>query len=234
MWSAMLGMRCLVVEDDHRVASMLGRLLSKEGFVVDRARTGTDAVRKALRHTYSCIVLDLMLPEMDGLEVCREVRSAGCTSPILMLTARTALADRVAGLDEGADDYLGKPFAPTELLARLRALLRRVPDDHAPVVQLGEFVLDREARTVELGGEVVELRPREVELMWFFMNHPGRAFGRAEILSEVWGYDYSSNVVDVYVAYLREKIDRRFGVDVIQTVRGVGYRFSPPSNVRTV
>lgn len=205
---------------------MLHRLLQREGFDVDRAFTGPDGLRRAQGFRYSCIILDLTLPDMDGLEVCRRLRNEGCGTPILMLTARTEITDRVEGLDGGADDYLGKPFAPPELLARLRALVRRAPEELHPV-RTGGLQLDSDARAVVHEGRRVELGPTEYELLRYFVGRAGETLSRTQLLAGVWGYEYSSNIVDVYVAYLREKVLRRLPIGSIETVRGVGYRFAP-------
>jgi two-component system OmpR family response regulator len=175
---------------------------------------------------YDAIVLDVMLPDLDGFAVCRQLRVANRWAPILMLTARDAVPDRVAGLDAGADDYLTKPFAFTELLARLRALVRRGAGERPATLSAGDLVLDPAARRVQRGQAMIELTAKEFALLEFFLRHPGEVLTRSRIIEHVWdfAYDGDSNVVDVYVRYLREKIDRPFGRDTIETVRGTGYR----------
>jgi two-component system OmpR family response regulator len=220
-------MRLLVVEDEPKMAGLLRRGLVEEGHAVDVAGTGDDAIWMAGAVAYDAIVLDLMLPGVDGIEVCRRIRADGVWSPVLMLTARDAVGDRVLGLDAGADDYLPKPFAFAKLLARLRALARRGAVERPAVLQSGDLRLDPAARRVTRGGREVELSAREFSLLEAFMRHPGEVLSRYQLLEHAWdlAYENRSNVVDVYVRYLREKIDRPFGRDSIETVRGVGYRF---------
>jgi two-component system OmpR family response regulator len=219
-------MRVLVVEDVVKMARALRRGLEEEGYAVDVAANGTDAVWLGTENDYAAIVLDLMLPDTDGFEVCRRLREAGRWAPVLMLTARDAVSDRVRGLDSGADDYLTKPFAFAELLARVRALLRRGPHERPTVLCVGDLELDPAARRVRRAGVKVELTAREFSLLECFMRAPGEALSRTRLIEHVWdfAYDGDSNVVDVYVRYLREKIDRPFGRSSIETVRGVGYR----------
>ncbi len=219
-------MRVLVVEDDTKMAGLLKRGLEEEGHVADVARTGTDAVWLATEILYDAMVLDIMLPDVDGFEVCRRLRAAGRWHPILMLTARDGVADRVAGLDAGADDYLTKPFSFNELFARLRALWRRGARERPALVRVGDLCLDPAARRVTRGETELELTAKEFSLLEFFMRHAGDVLTRTQMIEHVWdfAYDGDSNVVDVYVRYLREKIDRPFGRDSIQTVRGSGYR----------
>ena len=226
-------MRVLVVEDHERMRDVLRRGLSEAGHVVDAVVDGPDGLAYASAATYDAIVLDVMLPGMDGFEVCRTLRARAVWTPVLMLTARDAVADRVAGLDHGADDYLVKPFAFTELLGRLRALHRRGSTPRPMVLRCGALSLDPAARVVEVAGEPVELSAREFALLEFLMRHPGHVLSRSRILEEVWGHDYDglSNVVDVYVKYLRDKVDRRFGLDLLHTVRGAGYRLVCPAAV---
>ena len=219
-------MRILVVEDNLKMANLLRRGLVEEGHAIDVARTGTDAVWMAQAAEYDAIVLDLMLPGMDGVEVCRRIREDGVWAPVLMLTARDAVEDRVAGLDAGADDYLQKPFSFAELLARLRALARRGAAERPAVLQVGDLRLDPATRQVWRGAAEVDLSAKEFALLETFMRRPGEVLSRYQLLEHAWDYAYEnrSNVVDVYVRYLRGKIDRPFGRGSIETVRGVGYR----------
>ena len=219
-------MRVLIVEDETKMAGLLKRGLEEEGHVADVVQTGVDAVWLATEIAYDAIVLDVMLPDFDGFEVCRRLRAAGRWHPILMLTARDAVADRVAGLDAGADDYLTKPFSFSELFARLRALGRRGTRERPAPVRVGDLWLDPAGRRVTRSGTEVELTSKEFSLLEFFMRHPGDVLTRTQMIEHVWdfAYDGVSNVVDVYVRYLRLKIDRPFGRDSIQTVRGSGYR----------
>ena len=220
-------MRILVVEDEPKMAGLLKRGLEEEGYAVDVAATGSDAIWAATENPYDAILLDLMLPDMNGFEVCRRLRAGGRWAPVLMLTARTAVADRVAGLDAGADDYLTKPFSFSELFARVRALVRRGSTERPAVLEVGDLALDPAARRVTRGDVAVELTAKEFALLEYFMRRPGEVLTRSRIIEHVWdfGYDGDSNVVDVYVRYLREKIDRPFRRYSIETVRGSGYRF---------
>ncbi len=219
-------MRVLVVEDETKMAGLLKRGLEEEGYAVDVARTGTDAIWLASELEYDAILLDVMLPDLDGFEVCRRLRAAGRWHPILMLTARDGVADRVAGLDAGADDYLTKPFSFNELFARLRALWRRGVSERPALIQIGDLLLDPAGRRVTRGRSEVELTAKEFSLLEFFMRHAGDVLTRTQLIEHVWdfAYDGDSNVVDVYVRYLRRKIDHPFGRDSIQTIRGSGYR----------
>jgi two-component system OmpR family response regulator len=219
-------MRVLVVEDEGAMAVLLRRGLSEDGYAVDVAATGEDATWLGSEQEYDVIVLDVMLPDVDGFEVCRRLRASGRFAPILMLTARDGVHDRVAGLDAGADDYLTKPFSFEELSARLRALLRRGHSERPPVLRSGDLALDPASRRVMRGGSEVQLTTKEFSLLELFLRHPGEALSRAAIIEHVWdfAYDGDSNVVDVYVRYLRDKVDRPFGRRTIETVRGVGYR----------
>jgi two-component system OmpR family response regulator len=219
-------MRVLVAEDDLRMASMLRRGLTEDGYTVDVVGDGPDALWRAKEHDYDTIVLDVMLPGMDGFEVCRQLRALDRWAPVLLLTARTNVADRVRGLDSGADDYLAKPFSFSELAARLRALMRRGAQPRPAVLQVGSLSLDPAARTASRAGTALELSAREFALLELFVRHPDEVLTRTRILDHVWdfAYDGGSNVVDQYVAYLRRKIDRPFGVEQLETVRGVGYR----------
>jgi two-component system, OmpR family, response regulator len=219
-------MRILVVEDELKMASLLRRGLAEEGHAVDVARTGDDALWMAGAAEYDAIVLDLMLPGMDGIEVCRRVRESGVWVPVLMLTARDAVDDRVAGLDAGADDYLAKPFSFAELLARLRALVRRGGVERPAVLEVGDLRLDPATRQVWRGPTEINLSAKEFALLETFMRRPGQVLSRYQLLEHAWDYGYEnrSNVVDVYVRYLRDKVDRPFERDSLETVRGAGYR----------
>jgi two-component system OmpR family response regulator len=219
-------MRILVVEDETRMAALLKRGLEEEGHTVDVATTGTEGLFQAIEYEYDAVVLDGMLPEMDGFEVCRQMRASRRWAPVLMLTARDAVSDRVRGLDAGADDYLVKPFAFAELAARLRALLRRGAAERPAVLTAGDLTLDPAARTVSRGETPIELTAKEFALLELLMRNAGQVLSRGRILDHVWdfAYDATSNVVDQYVAYLRRKIDKPFGRDDLETVRGAGYR----------
>jgi two-component system OmpR family response regulator len=219
-------MRVLVVEDEVKMARLIRRGLREEGMAVDVAERGEDALWMAGSTDYDAIVLDVMLPGIDGFETCRRLRGDGVWSPVLMLTARDAVEDRVAGLDRGADDYLIKPFSFAELLARLRALARRGPMERPVVLEVGDLRLDPATRQVRRGESEISLSAKEFSLLEAFMRRPGEVLSRFQLLEHAWDYQYEnrSNVVDVYVRYLRNKIDRPFGVDSIETVRGAGYR----------
>jgi two-component system OmpR family response regulator len=219
-------MRILVVEDELKMASLLRRGLTEEGHAVDLARTGDDALWMARATEYDAVVLDLMLPGVDGFEVCRRLREGGVWSPVLMLTARDGVEDRVAGLDAGADDYLPKPFSFAELLARLRALVRRGAGERPAVLEVGDLRLDPATRRAWRGDAEVKLSAKEFALLEAFMRRPGDVLSRYQLLEHAWDYGYEnrSNVIDVYVRYLRDKVDRPFGRASIETVRGVGYR----------
>jgi two-component system OmpR family response regulator len=218
-------MRILVVEDEVKMARALRRGLEQEGYAVDVAADGDAGLRMGSEGEFDAMVLDVMLPGRDGFSVCSELRSRGRWAPVLMLTARDAVDDRIRGLDAGADDYMVKPFAFGELLARLRALIRRGPTERAPTIAVGDLTLDPAERTVTRGGIPVELSAREFSLLEFLMQRPGEVVTRSRILEHVWDYNYAgfSNVVDVYVGYLRRKLERPFGRPLIRTVRGVGY-----------
>jgi two-component system OmpR family response regulator len=215
-----------VVEDELRMARLLKRGLEEEGNVVDIESNGIAGIFMATEHEYSAIVLDVMLPDIDGFEVCRRLRSSGVWAPVLMLTARTEIADRVRGLDAGADDYLVKPFGFAELSARLRALSRRDDRARPAVLEVGDLQLNPATRRVARGEIEIDLSPKEFSLLELLMGDPGVVFTRTRILEAVWdfAYDGGSNVIDQYVGYLRRKIDQPFGRADIETVRGVGYR----------
>jgi two-component system, OmpR family, response regulator len=219
-------MRVLIVEDHLKMASLIRRGLRKEGMAADVAGNGEDALARAQATEYDAIILDLMLPGIDGFEVCRRLREAGVWTPILMLTARDSVRDRVAGLDGGADDYLTKPFSYAELLARLRALVRRGPIERPAELRIGDLRLDPARRQVWRGEAEIGLSPKEFSILETFMRRPGEVLSRFQLLEHAWDYDYEnrSNVVDSYIRLLRRKIDRPFGVQTIETVRGVGYR----------
>ena len=216
----------LVVEDDVKMAGLLRRGLVEEGHAADIAASGDDARWMAAAVAYDAIVLDVMLPGDDGFEVCRSLRERGVWSPVLMLTARDAVEDRIAGLDAGADDYLPKPFSFAELLARLRALVRRGAIERPAVLEVGDLRFDPATCQVWRGEQEIRLSAKELSLLEAFMRRPGQVLSRYQLLEHAWDYGYEnrSNVVDVYVRYLREKIDRPFGRDSLETVRGVGYR----------
>ena len=221
-------MRVLVVEDDVKLARLIRRGLVEEDVVVDLAATGDEGLVRAGATEYDAIVLDVMLPGIDGFEVCRRLRADGHWAPVLMLTARADVDDRVAGLDAGADDYLTKPFSFAELLARLRARARRPPLERPTVLEVGDLRLDPATRQVWRGPTEIELSAKEYALLETFMRRAGRVLTRLDLLDHAWDYAYEnrSNVVDVYVRYLREKIDRPFGRHSLETVRGQGYRLS--------
>ncbi|MFF5176215.1 response regulator transcription factor [Micromonospora sp. NPDC000089] len=222
-------MRVLVVEDDPAMSAMLTRGLRRAGHAVDTAATGTDAIWRIDEVDYDAVVLDAMIPAPDGFEVCRQVRAHGRWVPVLMLTARDGVADRVRGLDAGADDYLTKPFALDELLARLRALTRREPVERPTALRVGDLVLDPATRAVSRGDTAVALSAKEFALLHELMRRAGQTVSRTQLIDHVWDFAYEggSNVVDVYVRYLRDKIDRPFGRATILTVRGAGYRLDP-------
>jgi len=217
--------RVLVVEDDGAVRRAVERALTFEGYDVVTARDGAEALAVVLNDDIEAIVLDVMMPIVDGLEACRRIRARGDTTPILILTARTEVSDRVAGLDAGADDYLMKPFALEELLARLRALLRRSSGAVAEVMKIGDLVMDTGSRVVRRGDVVLDLTKTEFDLLELLMSNAGLVLDRDTIYDRIWGYDFatSSNSLDVYVGYLRRKTEANDAPRLIQTVRGVGY-----------
>jgi two-component system, OmpR family, response regulator len=225
--------RVLIVEDEVKMAALIRRGLREEGIAADVAVKGEDALWMAGSTAYDAIVMDVMLPGIDGFETCRRLRADGVWSSVLMLTARDAIEDRVAGLDGGADDYLVKPFSFAELLARLRALARRGPVERPTVVEVGDLRLDPASRRVSRGDVDISLSAKEFALLETFMRRPGEVLDRLALLEHAWDYDYEnrSNVVDVYVRYLREKVDRPFGVRSLETVRGAGYRLRADGGV---
>jgi DNA-binding response OmpR family regulator len=220
-------MRVLVVEDDRSLADALRKGLTQEGNVVDVVHDGAEGLELAESDLHDAVVLDVMLPQMDGLSVCRRLREDGNHIPVLMLTARDALPDRISGFDAGADDYLAKPFSFEELIVRLRAITRR---GQAPIEEerlvVGDLVMNTRTREVTRAGKVIDLPPREYALLEFLMRHPGQALGRTMILDRVWeyGFDSFANVVDAAILRLRKAVDEGYGTQLIQTVRGVGYR----------
>ena len=221
-------MHILVVEDEQRLAFLLRRVLLEERHTVDLAHDGHAGLDLALSGTYDAVILDVMLPGLDGLEVCRQMRAEQIMSPVLMLTARGAIEDRVTGLNVGADDYLVKPFAMEELLARINALLRRRERrfDELPLLRVDDLTLDLVRHEARRGGHVIELTAKEFALLEYLMRHPGLVLTRTQITDAVWRYDLEalSNVVDIYIHYLRDKIDHDFSRPLIKTVRGVGYK----------
>jgi len=219
-------MRVLVVEDEVRMAGLLERALREEGHAVDVATDGPEGLWLATENAYGAIVLDVTLPGLDGFQLCRRLRESGRWVPVLMLTARDAVGDRVRGLDAGADDYLVKPFSLLELAARLRALARRDDRSRPVILAEGDLKLDPATKQAWRNGTEVRLSPKEFSLLELFLRHPGNVLTRSQILEEVWdfAYDGGSNIVDQYVNYLRRKIDVPFGRHDIETVRGIGYR----------
>lgn len=219
-------MRILVVEDEAKIAGLLRRGLREEGHAADVATRGEEALWMAAAHSYDAILLDVMLPGIDGYETCRRLRAQEVWAPVLMLTARDAVDDRVAGLDVGADDYLSKPFSFAELLARLRALRRREPLERPTVLEVGDLRLDPATRQVARGRSAIELSTKEFALLEILMRRAGEVLSRFQLLESAWDGDYDnrSNVVDVYISYLRNKIDRPFKLRSIETIRGAGYR----------
>jgi two-component system, OmpR family, response regulator len=222
-------MRLLVVEDDVKLLKLLERGLREEGYSVDIAETGDDGLSRATDRDYDAVLLDVMLPGLDGFAVCAALRQRADRVPVLMLTARADVGDRIRGLDGGADDYLTKPFDFGELLARVRALIRRGPADHPPVQEIGELHIDPTARTVTRRGRQLDLTAREFDVLEVLARNVGCVVPRAQLLDEVWeaNYDGSPNVVDVYVGYLRKKLERPSGPRLIRNVRGVGFVLEP-------
>ncbi|HEU4758389.1 MAG TPA: response regulator transcription factor [Dehalococcoidia bacterium] len=221
-------MRILLVEDERPIADFIARGLSENGYSVDVAHDGDEALDWPDAASFDVIILDVMLPLRDGIQVCRRLRDRGLRTPILMLTARDAIEDRVRGLDSGADDYLVKPFAFAELLARIRALSRREPALLDTVLNVGDLVLDGATRTVSRAGIPIEPTAKEFSLLEYLMRHPNQVLTRTMIAEHVWNYDFdnATNVIDVHIKNLRRKIDDPFPIKLIQTVRGAGYRIS--------
>jgi DNA-binding response OmpR family regulator len=219
-------MRILVVDDDRRLCGIIKRGLLEETYAVDLAYDGEEGEYYAETNSYDLIILDIMMPKKDGLEVCRELRTKGVNTPILMLTARDTVEDRVKGLDTGADDYLVKPFAFSELLARVRALLRREVTSRSPEIKVGDLCLNTLTREVRRGEDEIELTNKEYVILEYFMRHPNVVITRIMIEEHAWDYDFDSlsNLIDVYIRRLRRKIDRKGSESIIQTVRGAGYR----------
>lgn len=225
-------MHILIVEDDERLAHAVVRVLKEEGHVPEVAHDGETGLELGLSGTFDLVILDLMLPRLSGIDVCRKLRMAGVATPVLMLTAREHVDDRVKGLDAGADDYLTKPFALTELLARIRALgRRRVVSLAEDVLAVDDLEIDRARRVVRRGESIIELTAKEYALLEYLAEHPRQVLSRGQILDHVWGYSYATetNVVDIYVHYLRRKIDEGHERKLIATVRGVGYRLGGAS-----
>ena len=221
-------MRLLLVEDDEGIIRFLEKGLREAKYAVDVARDGDDALYKASLNEYDIIILDIMIPGRDGLEVCRELRNWGSKVPVIMLTARDDVRDRVLGLDVGADDYLTKPFQVSELLARLRALMRRGPALKPTVIKIGDLRIDTSAQTVNRGGRLLALTAREYALIEYLARNADRVVSRSELIEHVWNerYDSYSNVIDVHINHLRQKIDRESGPPLIHTRRGAGYILS--------
>jgi heavy metal response regulator len=223
-------MRLLVVEDEQKVARFVVQGLTEEGYAVDVARDGETGLAMALDRVHDLIILDIQLPRMDGVCVLQEIRRARVPTPVLLLTVRATIEEKVLGLDAGADDYLTKPFAFQELVARVRALLRRRAEASPPILQIADLTLDPARRAVYRGGERIDLTPREFALLDYFMRHPGRVLTRTMIAEHVWDYSFDSttNVIDVYVNYLRKKIDTDREPKLLHTMRGVGYVLKVP------
>lgn len=223
-------MRLLVIEDEQKVANFIRQGLEEEGYAVDHAADGASGLQMALEGLHDVIVLDVMLPKLDGLSVLQQLRQENVTTPVLLLTVRATIEDKVLGLDAGADDYLTKPFAFEEFVARVRALLRRRAETTPPILQVADLALDPARRVVSRGDQKIELTPREFALLDYFMRNPGRVLSRTMIANRVWDYtfDAATNVIDVYVNYLRKKIDTGHDTKLLHTVRGVGYVMKAP------
>jgi two-component system, OmpR family, response regulator MprA len=226
-WRKLMKAHILVVDDDPRITDLMRRILAYEGYSVAIARSGTESLDRSLERPPDLVVLDIMLPGLDGLEVAQRLREAGDNVPILMLTARGIVADRVKGLEMGADDYLVKPFAPEELVARIKALLRRSQEERHEILRYADIELDTGTRVAHRGSREIELSPTEYELLALFLRRPRQVLTREIILDRVWGMEFegSSNVMEVYVGYLRNKLEAEGEPRLIQTVRGVGYVF---------
>ncbi len=227
-------MRILVVEDEQAIAAFVRQGLVEAGYAVDLAADGAEALHWAAIAEYDVIVLDVMLPDRDGLSICAEIRRRGIRTPVLMVTARDAVDDRVAGLDSGADDYLIKPFAFAELLARIRALMRREPGFKGTVLHVADLTLDTVSRSVARAGQPIVLTSKEYSLLEFLMRHPNQTLTRTAIAEHVWNYDFDNltNVIDVHIFALRRKLDDAQAVKLLHTVRGVGYRLGPAEEAR--
>ena len=223
-------MRLLVIEDEQKVANFIRQGLEEEGYAVDHAADGVSGLQIGLEGLHDVIVLDVMLPRLDGLSVLQQLRQANVATPVLLLTVRATIEDKVLGLDAGADDYLTKPFAFEEFVARVRALLRRRAETAPPILQVADLALDPARRVVSRGGRKIDLTPREFALLDYFMRNPDRVLTRTMIANRVWDYtfDTTTNVIDVYVNYLRKKIDSGHDSKLIHTVRGVGYVMKEP------
>jgi heavy metal response regulator len=223
-------MRLLVIEDEQKVANFIKQGLEEEGYAVDHAADGASGLQMALEGLHDVIVLDVMLPKLDGLSVLQQLRQEKVTTPVLLLTVRATIEDKVLGLDAGADDYLTKPFAFEEFVARVRALLRRRAETAPPILQVADLALDPARRVVSRGDQKIDLTPREFTLLDYFMRNPGRVLTRTMIANRVWDYTFDSttNVIDVYVNYLRKKIDTGHDTKLLHTVRGVGYVMKVP------
>ena len=223
-------MRLLVIEDEQKVANFIKQGLEEEGYAVDHVADGASGLRMALEGLHDVIVLDVMLPKLDGLGVLHQLRQQNVTTPVLLLTVRATIEDKVLGLDAGADDYLTKPFAFEEFVARVRALLRRRAETAPPILQVADLALDPARRVVSRGDQKIELTPREFALLDYFMRNPDRVLTRTMIANRVWDYtfDTATNVIDVYVNYLRKKIDTGHDTKLLHTVRGVGYVMKMP------
>jgi len=228
-------MRVLIVEDDFKLAGLIQRALREQAALADVAHEGEDALWMADATLYDVVVLDVNLPGIDGFETCRRLRASQVTSPILLLTARASVTDRVTGLDTGADDYLIKPFDVSELFARIRALARRGPVTRGPVLSADDLSLDPGTQVVRRGNTPISLSTKEFQLLEVFMRRPGQVLSRYDLLEGAWdmAYENKSNVIDVYIRYLRNKIDRPFGMRTIETVRGAGYRLAAAAQLRS-
>lgn len=224
-------MRILLLEDEAKVASFIRKGLEEEQYQVEVVHDGEEGLRRALACEHDLIILDLLLPGRDGMSILKELRARRIVTPVLILTAKDSVEDRVAGLNSGCDDYLSKPFAFSELLARSRALLRRHSADRGVTLTVGDLTLDPIAHRVTRAGKNITLTSREYALLHYFMQHPDQVLTRTMIVEQVWGYDFDnfSNVVDVYVNYLRNKIDRNFSPRLLHTVRGIGYVLKTPA-----